>query len=105
LRERAVGGGRIIALAQALHVEAQPSQWDAMLLDPAFPRRLARRLAAPTRAPDRALAVDVEPSRGASERWEAPQRFDPELEALIVVLFLLERFAAGRRASRRATPP
>ncbi len=100
IRERVVGAGRILAFAQALRVDAAAGPTDAALLDAAFPVRLGRLLAAPTRAPDRAFASDVEPRHGERRRWDAPIRFDTEIAVIVILLFLLERVAAWRRVAR-----
>jgi hypothetical protein len=97
-------GGRVLALEQALDIDLQQPQFDTRLLDPALPRRLARLLAAPTHAPDRAFAADVQPLHRAAIRLEAPRRLDAELAALVVLLSLLERIAAWRRAQRPGAP-
>jgi hypothetical protein len=100
LRERVVGAGRLVTTAQALRLDAPPLR--ATLSDSSFPGRLARLLAAPILAPDRANANAVRPLYldDASRRWAPPRRFDAEIAALVIVLFVLERAAAWRR--RRA---
>lgn len=96
LRVQNQGRGRLLALATPLAPAALPelSQAD-------FSRRLREAMAGPSAAPDAALARDVTPLKREAFSLRTGVPLDSVLALAIAMLFLLERFLAGRVSPAR----